>query len=234
MMVSVDIAVKFRQIRFSIKCGRDRSDISTSRAKPFSLLLVITDFYLSFSPYFLIINTTMNPWNRFVLLLCFGLLISGLPLRPPSGSNHEIIATPQLRFDRRADPEQPDIPQPPKTPTPEDNPGFPVPGDSGVYHDKKTNYVWAMYGDNMREHAEHIKLNHERNPVNRMPMDLAGVREHEQNRKDALRGILTQPEKVRDEKPPALFKYPDSSVKPTVIMAPKGESSMFSLISKAS
>lgn len=168
----------------------------------------------------------MRYWTCVTLFLCFGLLISALPLPFPS-SDHEITPR-QVAFDKRTgNDNQPNIPGPPKTPTPEDDPEVPVPGKSGVYYQRKKNLVWFMYGDDLREHAEHIMLNHKKNPVNRLPMKLAGIKEHHDNRQNALRGIPTQPEMARDEKPPAAFQYPASGTDPTVIMAPIRESRTF-------
>ncbi|KJA26574.1 hypothetical protein HYPSUDRAFT_52456 [Hypholoma sublateritium FD-334 SS-4] len=165
----------------------------------------------------------MRYWTCVTLFLCFGLLISALPFPLPS-SNHE-IAPHQVVFDKRTEHDnRPNTPDPPKTPTPEDNPEVPVPGKSGVYYQREKKLVWFMYGDDLREHAEHIMLNHKKYPVNRKPMKLAGIQTHRINRQNALRGIPTQPGMARDEKPPATFEHPGSDTNPTVVMASIRES----------
>ena len=74
------------------------------------------------------------------LCLCLSLLVSALPLSIPSLDHGTTLQ--QLRFDKRADRStSPDIPRPPKTPTPQDDPNVPVPGRSGIYHEEGPNRV---------------------------------------------------------------------------------------------
>ena len=138
--------------------------------------------------------------------LCLGLLISALPLSIPSSDHGNTLQ--QLRFDKRADRNpNPNIPRPPKTPTPEDDPSVPVPGRSGIHYQKETNLVWFRYGDNLREHAEHLTFNQQKYPENLLPFSLASATQHYDNRQNALHGIPTQSGMVRDEKPIAAFLY---------------------------
>ena len=154
------------------------------------------------------------------LCLCLSLLVSALPLSIPSLDHGTTLQ--QLRFDKRADRStSPDIPRPPKTPTPQDDPNVPVPGRSGIYHEEGPNRVWFMYGDDLRVHAEHVKFNQEKYPDNLWPFSLASVSQHYENRKDALRGIPTRKGMVRDEKPIAASLY---KTDPTVMYASAKES----------
>ncbi len=159
----------------------------------------------------------MKRWALITLLLCISLLVSALPL--PQKFPRDSIEPCHHIFDRRSNPENDGR----VTPTHEDNPNVPVPGQSDVYHDPKHNVVYAYYGDALREHAVHIMINHRLYPENRLPMGLASVEEHRNNRLVALRNIATRVKKARDEKPVAFLKQPEGSNK-TVRYVPEKES----------
>lgn len=171
-----------------------------------------------------IVFSIMKYTTLITLLLCFGLLISALPL--PQQFSHRAIQQRQYIFDRRSsqDPGNNTNERRVKTPTPEDDPNVPVLGATGTYYDEKENLVWAYYGDSLRQHAVHIMLSQHLNPTTRLPMKRASAEEHRRNRIEALKNIPTRPNMARDEKPVAMLKRP-RGVKPTVMGVSAEESS---------
>ena len=163
----------------------------------------------------------MKCWAFVALLLCFSLLVSALPLHPRLP--HDLIKPRHHVFDRRSNPGNDGR----VTPTHEDDPNVPVPGKTGVYYDPKHNVVYAYYGDSLHEHAVHIMINHQLSPENRLPMELASVEEHRNNRVEALRNIATQMKKARDEKPLAMVKQPDGSKKSVLYVSEKESRALF-------
>jgi hypothetical protein len=116
------------------------------------------------------------------------------------------------------------------TPTPNDDPEVPLPGRSGWYRDPNTGLTTAFYGDDqMPNHMRHTDRNQQLHPSNRDPMP---INTGPSNRPDALRNIppapahpVTKDSRVKDEKPPNMFKIPNSKTQTTVEYRDEMESS---------
>lgn len=114
----------------------------------------------------------------------------------------------------------------------------PLPGRTESHYDPTTGIATAYYGDDrMPEHMGHVQRNQAQRPENRLPMPASENHELEQNRQEALRGILSGGlfrtyapllgNRVRDEKHPAMFSNEHHSTTTTVEYLPAKESCEF-------
>ncbi|KAG6816127.1 hypothetical protein H0H93_008504 [Arthromyces matolae] len=126
-------------------------------------------------------------------------------------------------------PPSPSPPKPP-TPTPENDPSVPLPGRTDVHTDPTTQVSTLYYGDDkLPEHMGHLQRNQAQFPHNRNPMSLSS--NPDLNRANALRNVPSAPnnpmsnsERVRDEKMPAMLHNPHHATSTTVEYLDKHES----------
>ncbi|KAG6806910.1 hypothetical protein H0H93_002247, partial [Arthromyces matolae] len=117
------------------------------------------------------------------------------------------------------------------TPKPEDSPSVPLPGRTGTHTDAVTKVSTLHYGDDREpEHMGHLQRNQEKYPHNRDAMALSS--NPDLNRSNALKNVppppkhpVTNKERVRDEKMPAMLHNPHHATSTTVEYLDREESS---------